>query len=242
MEMQQRRDSVPVDMRIAQLAAGQHGVVGVRQLLALGLDHGAIGLRVRRGWLHRAHRGVYAVGHPRLSGKGRYMAAVLACGPGAVLSHRHAADVWDVRSSGAGSIHVTVPTGAGHSRREGIVVHRARALHPSDVTERDGIPLTSVARTLLDISGELAPGPLERAVERTVILRRFDRRAVQAVLTRRPNAKGAHALSALVARLDDEPQPTRSELEAVFKDLCDAHSLPRPEINARIEGLTVDFL
>ena len=240
--MEQEPATAAVDRRIADLAARQHGVVGARQLLALGLGRGAIEHRVRAGRLHRLHRGVYAVGHPRIASKGRYMAAVLACGPDAVLSHVSAADLWELLDSSASSVHVTVPSGGGRGRREAIVLHRSRGLSEDEVTVHDGFPITSVARTLLDLAATIAPGPLKRAVERSLIVRRFDLRAVRAVLARHANSRCTRSLSEIVANLHDEPSLTRSELEGFFRDLCDEHSLPRPQINQVVEGLTVDFL
>ncbi|MDQ3675645.1 MAG: DUF559 domain-containing protein, partial [Actinomycetota bacterium] len=212
------------------------------QLVALGLGRGAIDSRIRRGWLHPVHRGVYAVGHRRLSARGRWHAAVLACGNGAALSHLDAAALWDLRGSNASKIHVTVPSDGGRSRRSGVVLHRSRSLADDEVRTHEGISVTTVARTLLDIAGVLAPGPLARVVERSLMLRLFDLDAVNATLARYPTRKGSHTLSVIVADLHDEPQLTRSELEGYFIDLCDTHSLPRPEINQGVEGLTVDFL
>jgi very-short-patch-repair endonuclease len=135
------------DARIAALAAAQHGVVDLDALRAAGLGLGAVNHRVRAGRLHRLHRGVFAVGHTRLSREGWCMAALLATGNRAVLSHVRAAVLCELRPSSAASIHVTVPTYAGRLRRTGIVVHRSRSLGGADVGERDGIAVTSVART-----------------------------------------------------------------------------------------------
>jgi very-short-patch-repair endonuclease len=235
-------DTDAIDARIARLAERQHGVIGRAQLLALGLGRGAIESRLRRGWLHAVHRGVYAVGYRNLMAKQSWMAAVLACGSSAVLSHGSAAALWDLRRSTAANIHITVSSGAGRSRRPGIAVHRSPGLTDDEVTVHDAIPVTTVERTLLDIAADFAPGPLERAVERSVILRLFDLHAVNATLARHPKRKGALALRAVVSTLHDEPQLTRSELEAFFCDLCEAHCLQRPQINQVVEGLTVDFL
>src|SRR3954451_11039045 len=121
------------DARIARLAEAQHGVVDLDQLRDAGLRLGAINFRVRAGRLHRLYRSVFAVGHTRLSREGRWMAALLATGEGAVLSHVSAAAAWALRPSGAASIHATVPTYAGRLRRPGIVVHRSRTLAAADV-------------------------------------------------------------------------------------------------------------
>lgn len=235
-------DRAPVDAAIAAIAAGQHGVIDLEQLRAAGLGVGAINSRVRAGRLHRLYSRVFAVGHTRLSREGRWLAAVLALGDRALLSHASAAALWGLRQSSATRIHVTVPTGAGHRHRGVIVVHRSRTLAAADVEIRNAIPVTSAPRTLLDIAGMLAPGPLERAVEQSLILRLFDLTAVNAVIETGATRPGATALASLVARIHDDPPLTRSDLESMMRDLCDAHGLPRPEVNVRIDGAEVDFL
>ncbi len=236
------RATTTPDIAVAQLAFKQHGVVTFEQLRDAGLDVGAINLRVRNGRLHRLHRGVFAVGHTRISQEGRWLAAVLALGEGAVLSHVSAAALWGIRHSSSAYVHVTVPTHAGRYRRRGIVVHRSCTLGPPDLAERQAIPVTSVSRTLLDLAGVLAPTRLERAVEQSLAARLFDLSAVQAVVAANPRRPGAHALADIVARIHDEPSLTRRELEALMLDLCDAHGLERPEVNVVVEGFEVDFL
>jgi very-short-patch-repair endonuclease len=236
-----RTASAP-DAEIAQLAFKQHGVVTLEQLRQAGLGTGAIELRVRNGRLHRLHRGVFAVGHTRISQEGRWLAAVLALGPGAVLSHVSAAALWGIRHSSSAYVHVTVPTAGGRRRRRGIVVHRCLSLGPTDIGEEQGIAVTSVSRTLLDLAGMLAPSRLERATERSLALRLFDLRAVEAVLNANPRRPGAASLAEIVARIHAEPSLTRRELEALMLDLCDAHRIERPEVNVLVEGLEVDFL
>ncbi len=234
-------DEASIDARIAELAAAQHGVVALAQLLARGIGVGAVYHRVRSGRLHRLHRGVFAVGHVGITREGRWMAAVLALGKGAVLSHVTAAALWRLRASAASTIHVTVPTIGGRGPRPGIIVHRCRALRPEDATGVDGIPVASVARTLLDVAGMLAPGPLERAVEQSLILRLFDMHAVRALIDADPTRPGARALERIVSTIDDEPTITRSDLEGLMRDLCDAAGIPRPQVNALVEGDEVDF-
>jgi hypothetical protein len=138
------------------LAAEQHGVITRTQLLELGFSPRAIKHRVLKGRLHPAHRGVYAVGRPELSRHGRWMAAVLSCGPAAALSHGSAAAVWGIRSDD-GRIEVSVPTG--HPRRRGMTVHRRTVV---DVTHRHGIPVTTVVQTLVDLATRLPVSALER--------------------------------------------------------------------------------
>ena len=216
--------------------------MSLEQLRACGLDTGAVNFRVRAGRLHRVHRGVFAVGHPRLSREGHWMAAVLACAGGSALSHTSAAALWGLRMSSAARIHVTVPTAAGQTRRDGVTIHRSRILAADDMTAVDAIPVTSVARTLLDIAGMLPSGPLERAVERSLSLRLFDLTQTRAVLDASPRRRGATNLARIIATIHDEPTLTRSELENLMRDLCDAHALPRPEVNVLVEGAEVDFL
>lgn len=240
--MASSRFTTTPDAAIAQIAFTQHGVITLEQLRSTGLGAGAIDLRVHNGRLHRLHRGVFAVGHTRISQEGRWLAAVLALGEGAVLSHMSAAALWGIRPSSSAFAHVTVPTPGGRRRRPGIVVHRSLTLGPADVDEQNAIAVTSVSRTLLDLAGVLAPGRLERAVEGSLAARRFDLRAVELVLAANPRRPGATALAEIVARIHDEPSLTRLELEALMLDLCDAHGIERPEVNVRIDGIEVDFL
>ena len=240
--MRRIRDTAHVDALVARIAERQHGVVDLDQLRDAGLRIGAINSRVRSGRLHRLHTRVFAVGHARLSRQGRWSAAVLALGDRALLSHVSAAALWGLRPSSASRIHVTVPTSAGLGHRGAIVVHRSRTLTAADASTRDAIAVTSVARTLLDLAAMLAPGPLERAVEQSLLLRLFDLHAVDAVIAANRTRPGATALARIVAGLHDEPPLTRSELEALMRDLCDAQAIPRPEVNAILEGEEVDFL
>jgi predicted transcriptional regulator of viral defense system len=154
----------PLDARLAALAARQHGVVARRQLRALGLHDTAITERVATGRLHRVHRGVHAVGHSVLTPRGRWMAAVLAGGPGAVLSHAAAGALWDLRRSAATRIDISVPR-SGRAKRDGLRVHRPRNLPPDETTTHDGIPVTTPARTILDLAATLQTRPLERLLD-----------------------------------------------------------------------------
>ncbi|MGH2992344.1 MAG: type IV toxin-antitoxin system AbiEi family antitoxin domain-containing protein [Solirubrobacterales bacterium] len=139
-----------VDMALARLAERQHGVVARHQLLELGIGSRTIEYRMERARLHPVHRGVYALGRPGLTAHGRWMAALLAHGPDAVLSHRSAACLWGLLHSPRTIIDVT----AARRRwsRDGVDLHRSR-LRADEVVVLDGIPLTSVPRTLLDLAG-----------------------------------------------------------------------------------------
>jgi very-short-patch-repair endonuclease len=231
-----------LDARIARLAEAQHGVVEYGQLRAAGLSAGAINHRVRCGRLHRLYRGVFAVGHARLTHDGRCIAALFALGAGAALSHTTAGDRRGLRRSSSRTIHVSVPTAGGRLRRPGIVVHRCTTLRAQDVETVDGLATTSLARTLLDLAGTLARGPLQRAVERSLELRAFGLAAIDDVLARNQNHRGAARLGRIVAEIHHEPPVTRSELEALMRDVCDTHGVERPEVNAQVDVYEVDFL
>jgi hypothetical protein len=226
--MREEMQSRPPDALIAALAKRQHGVVGYAQLLALGLSRQSIDHRVRCGRLHRIHRGVYAVGHKRLTRRGRFMAAVLAGGEGAVLSHRSAAALWGILPQ-RGDIHVT--TARALRKRDGLHFH-SQSLQFDEVTEHDGIPLTTVARTLIDIAAT-EPAQFERAFNEAEFRRLYDQTGVLAILSRNPSRRGTVAIRAVAERA--ALGRTREELEQRFLALLDKHGLPRPELNADLE-------
>lgn len=233
------RPRAPKDQALAVLAAGQHGVVARSQLRAAGLGQSAIDHRVRSGRLHVVHAGVYAVGQPRLPARGDWMAAVLACGRGAVLSHSTAAALWGIRASSAARVDVTVARRGAHHRR-GIRVHAVRDLDPEDRAQREQIPITSVARTLLDLAEVLQPQTLSRAFEEAERLELLDLRAIERLWV---SNRGRHGLRRLRLLLDDaRPANTavRSELERLFLDLCHEAGLPMPTVNVVVEGFEVD--
>jgi very-short-patch-repair endonuclease len=210
-------------------------VVSRAQLLQIGLSPRAIQRRLERGALHLLYLGVYAVGHRLVSKRGRWMAAVLAAGPPAVLSHRSAAALWDLGADPARWVEVTAPGGC---RRPGIKGH-IRILAPDEVTSRDAIPVTTAARTLLDLASVLDEHQLERAVERAEALRLADHTPLDALVTRNFGRPGTPALRGALRR-GIEPALTRSELEARFLTFLDAHRLPRPDVNELVEGFEVD--
>ena len=230
--------SPKVDLpRLRRVAARQWGVVTRRQLEVLGLRETGITEWVRAGRLVRLHRGVYAVGHDRLMIQGRWLAAVIACGSGAVLSHQSAAALWELRQ-GSGVIHVTVPSQNGRLRRAGIRVHRSSRLAPEDVTVHDGIPVTTVARTLLDLADVLDKQALRRAITEAEYRGRFDLTTVNAVVQSNPGRRGAVLLSAAGARA----HRTRSDLEIKFLRFLDRHGVEEPHTNLWIEGYELDFV
>ena len=152
-----REELANAERRIAEIARGQHGIITFAQLAWIGLKPDAITRRVRAGRLHRLYRGIYAVGHADLSREGRWLAAVRACGDGAVLSHGSAAHLWGMSPKEPSLVHVTVPSRNGRNRRQGIRLHYRDGLPARDVTVRWGIPVTSPARTRRDLGWDAAP-------------------------------------------------------------------------------------
>jgi predicted transcriptional regulator of viral defense system len=236
---------MPLERRIAELATTQHGVVALFQLLAFGLSAAAARYRVEIGLLHRVHAGVYSVGHARLTREARYMAAVLACELDSALSHRSASNLRSLWLSGSTLIDVISPRRPGR-RRAGIRAHTSSTLLPRDVETVDGIPCTTVARTLLDLSAVVPKRSVERAFEQAEVLRVLDAREIEDVLARAGNHRGAGVLRAI---LDDHALGstlTRNDLEEAFLAICDRAGLPRPEVNVWIAieptGYEADFL
>src|SRR4051812_16092119 len=231
------------DRLIAELAARQHGPVGHRQLRELGLSNREIGHRLRIGRLHRRHPEVYLVGHTALPRAGNRMAAVLACGRRAVLSHWDAAAHWDLLPARGQLIHVTTPSRSGRDPDPArIRLHRVGTLRPWECTLTDGIPTTTVARTLLDLSPHLRPRAMEDVIAQSVRLHLFDLVAVRRCLAEHPRQHGAPALRRLLDELaGNDAADLRSTLEVLLLGLCDDHHLPRPAANAQVEGVLVDF-
>jgi predicted transcriptional regulator of viral defense system len=228
------------------MATQQHDVVALSQLLDAGVSASAARSRVASGKLHRVHSGVYAVGHPLLTREGRWMAAVLACGPRAALSHRSAASLWALRTNARNAIDVTVSARSGRAR-EGIDVHRSATLDVSDITKVDAIPCTTVARTLLDLAEVVNSRALERAIDQAEVRRVLDMRALDDVLARAGGRRGAAALRAVLSVIRLGTTLTRSELEECLLAICREAGLPRPEVNAWIPypdggGAEADFL
>lgn len=220
---------------MARIASRQHGNITREQLLGLGLNDKAIGWRTRSGRLHRVHRGVYAVGRPARTALERASAAVLACGPGAVLSHLSALALWGLAPRWPSRFDVTVP---GDRRPAGIKTHRARLVR-RDLRRHIGIPVTSPARTLLDCTPLLNERALVRAVNdgRRNLRLRPDQLAD--VVDRNPNAEGAARLRACTQTTGG---PTRSEWEDAFPAFCRRFGLPEPVMSAKVAGHEVDAL
>ncbi len=207
------------DRSVARIASRQHGVVTTSQLEESGIGGSGIHNRVAAGRLHRLHRGVYAVGHPAIPFEGRCLAAVLALGESAVLSHRSAAELLGILPRATGPIHVTLPSDGGRKQREGLIIHRSRTLGPECTAFIAGVRATTAARTLADLRPGISKDLHDRAT----------RRALDLGLISRDPAISDTAL-------------TRSELERTFLRLLRRHRLPQPVVNARIGRYEVDFL
>jgi len=226
------------DRRIDEIASRQYGVVTLRQLEEMGLSRYGVAKRAERGRLHRIYRGVYAVGHHALSLHGRFMAAVLTCGTGAVISHVSAAVLWELLKPIDGPVHISIPSTSGRKKQRGIHLHRCPSLKPFEdpspspsylhqeggrgrrvlTTYRHNIPVTTVARTLEDLraSSLLAPHLLRRA-------------------SRQAELKGYRLQHLTTDR-------TRSDLETLFLYIVRRHAIPYPEVNVKLGRWEVDFL
>ena len=201
------------DSLIADLAAEQYGVVSLSQLAELGLGVRMVDKRVAAGRLHRIHQGVFAVGHRLLSLDGHRMAAVLACGPRAVLSHRSAAALWGIRRDSRSRIDVTALGRRGRCPT-GIDAHRGESLDSADRTEVRGIPCTSLARTLIDLAGVVSPRELRNAITQAEVERVFDLTAVKAAIARSRRRRGVARLRLAIAHHDPRDELAREELRA----------------------------
>jgi very-short-patch-repair endonuclease len=229
------------ERKLSRLAARQHGVVTRRQLLALGFGAEAIKVRLDAERLHALHREVFAVGHPRIPEAGRRWAAVLAYGEKALLSHRSAAALWGLTRQHPRIIDVTATTGRqGIDRRVGLFIHRGR-LHPEDRTERGGLPITTVARTLFDHAEFASFRQLESAWEEADRLKLLELRAVECVCERGYGRRALRPIRRLLAAAR-APVTTRSPLERAFADFCRAHEIPAPTFNTTVLGFEVDAL
>jgi very-short-patch-repair endonuclease len=214
-----RGDTGKVDGAIARLAQRRWGVFDLADAVPQGLTKQMAYKRVAAGRLWRLHTGVYSIVPPHLlTREGRWLAAVLACGPGGALSHTHAAALWEIRHAPTGAIHVTVPTTAGRKRRSGISIHRSGTLLTSQITVRRGIPVTQPARTLTDLRPLLAADDWERTRSRALD-RHLD-----------------------LGSLGDGAVASFSELEQRLHGLCRRHGLPKPLAQQIVGPYTVDFL
>jgi hypothetical protein len=235
------RPQTAPDRTIGRLAARQGGVVSHEQLRRLGFSPEAIKRRVVVGRLVPFHRGIYAVGHSGVGVEGLRWAAVLALGNDAFLSHASAADAHGIRASKARVMHVTVRGRGGRERRDGIRVHRPRALPDDEVTTLQRLPITTPARTLLDLAATGLKGrALESALNHAELDVRLDFAELHELLARYRRRPGTRSLKAQLEAYRG-PVDVRSKLERLVYELCDAYGLPRPLVNTVIEGKVRDF-
>lgn len=252
---ERRTDDGPAgEWAIAELAARQHGLVTRSQLVSAGFGDHAIDNRLLSGRLHPVHRGVYLVGHAAALPHAPEMAAVLACGRGAVVSHRSAALLWALVPGRAGEwrrprlggapwwprAEVTIP-GRDPGLKPGIDIHRVRALDPEDARACDGVPVTSPARTLLDLAATASAEQLERATAETRARHLASDTELLSLLARHRGRRGAGVLRRLLER-DAPPALTRSVAEDRFLAVVRAAPIPEPEVNVRLGPHEVDFL
>jgi very-short-patch-repair endonuclease len=219
-----------------ELASQQHGVVSTRQLDGLGYSPSSAAKAAKAGRLRRVHRGVYAVGHEPLTWEGRCLAAVLAARP-AVASHLSAAWLWGILRNRPGTIHVTAP--ASRRARRAFVVHCAD-LAARDRTTREAIPVTSLARTQLDLAAMLSMHRLESVLERSEERRHFDLVALEDVLDRAGHHPGVGKLRRALAIYREDPAFERSKLERRFRRLVKGAGLPTPSMNLNVVGYELD--
>jgi very-short-patch-repair endonuclease len=231
------RTAQSMHRRLWKLAERQHGVVARSQLLELGFTPKAIKHRVARGRLHPVWRGVYAVGRPELTRQGRWMGAVLACGPGALLSHEDAGVLWEMRPLRASDIHVSVSLPR-CPRQRGIVIHR-RMLAPGDVIRRYGIPVTTPIATIIDLATCLDRDRLEGAINEADKRDLVHPDELRRALDESPSRPGVGVLRRTLDRrtftLSD------SQLERRFKPIARRAGLPKPQTQQWVNGFKVDF-
>lgn len=223
---------------LAKLAERQHGVVSIRQLTGpLGYSRSAVYRAVEAGRLHRIHPGVYAVGHTNLSLHGQCLAAVLACGPNALLSHVSAAWLWGLTKTSP--LPAAVSTPIHRKRRPPLQLHEARSLALEDRALREGIPVTALPRTLIDLAASVRSDWLEKLVERSEELGLFDLAAVEDLLSRTAGHHGHRQLRRAIA-LYRPTSFTRSGLEKRFLELVMEAGLPQPHTNYVEHGFELD--
>lgn len=209
------------------------------QLRDLGVSRHVVALWLADGRLHRLHRGVYAVGHTALTLRSRELAAVFASGPRAVRAHRSAAAAYDLARA-THSIEVTAPRSRGH--HSGFALHTSRSLERHDATEVQGIPTTTVARTIVDCAEVCTQKQLAKIVHEAEVQQLFDLNRIREVQSRLPGRRGRHLLNRVLADYEPSPRLTRSEGERRLLELCENHGLPLPETQVAEAGYELDCL
>ncbi len=239
------RDVVPVsgtrDERIGQIAAHQRSRVDRRQLRQAGISDSAITRLVAKGQLHREHPGVFAVGHPGHGPLTRETSALLACRPGALLSHMSAAELWGlVRPGHPGRPVDVLIAGRQTARPAGVTVHRTRRLHPSEVRFHERLPVTSPARTIFEIADELPKRAVERAIDDGLERNLVRLSQIRDVIARNPGRRASTILRSLLQQRTGSTV-SRSDAEERALWLLREANLPQPEMNFPLHGYTADF-
>ncbi len=224
--------------RVWPVARRQHGVITNAQLRAIGLTPAAIRHWLTVGHLYLLHRGIYAVGNPQVTRRGTWMAAVLACGSLAVLSHESAAALWGIRPDRSRPTEVTVPQNK-RRRPKGIRTHQSRTLEPRDVTTRHGIPVTTPVRTLIDLAPRLPRNQAERAINEADRLGLVTPDRLRRALATGSDKHGAAALATLLDRRTFTL--TDSELERLLVPIALKAGLGLPQTGCVVNGFKVDF-
>lgn len=226
------------DARIRAIAARQWDLVTTEQLLAAGLTDGAISRRVARGALQRRHRGVYSLGPAPLSREASWMAATLAAGPVAALSHEAAAELHGVNRFRATSIDVVTPL---RRRIAGVRVHTVRRLDPRDLTTHRGIPVTTVHRLIVDLSDVLIAHDLTAVIHEAAFHGRFVEAAVRDCMQRANGRHNLHVVERAIALYRGGSAGLKSRGERTFLALVTRHGLPEPLVNTELHGFEADF-
>jgi len=224
-----------VERAVARIAGGQDNVISREQLLGAGLGRGAIAHRVKAGTMQHLHWNVYLLGAAPPTLMARARAAALACGGGAVISHRSAAEVFGLLPDSGSDVDVTV-VGRNVAPRPGISRHRVGNLVSEDVTSARGLPVTSIARTICDLAATEAHHDVMHAFQEALYRRDLKPRALAGVLAREPRRRGAPVVRALI----EDPRMTRSQRERLLLKLIDQAQLPRPVTNIKLHGHLVD--
>ena len=224
---------------LAEMAARQYGIVSIRQLLGpLGYSQGAVTRAVAARRLHRIHRGVFAVGHTSISLRGNCLAAVLTCGPDALLSHSSAAWLWEISNRSPAPFHVTGPIR--RRPRHPIRVHHSEILAPEDRALVDGIPVTALPRTLLDLAASVPRFRLERALALAENIGIFDFGAIESLLARAGGHQGIRSLRRAIA-IHRPLDVVHSDFERRFLAAVREAGLPRPSANFNFAGYELDM-
>jgi hypothetical protein len=228
-----------VTAAIRELAEGQHGVFSTGQLLERGISEDSVRSRCEVGAIVVLYQGVYALGHGRLSREGRWMAGVLACGPGAVLSHFSAGHLWGLCGS-RGPVEVLRRSGG--TKHKGVTLHQTRRLEPYEVTLERAIPVASIERLMLDLAGRVDTKRLERLFVEAYKSGRLSWERLDRILAGRRGCRGVGRLRRIAAEVDPVALETKSVLEVDFLALCRHSNLPTPSVNVLVAGHLVDFL